>query len=325
MRTFTAKENRFIGEMIESASVANAYISINMFNDIFQTGKVAFDSQAACLSFLCENGEIPSHDYMLGVYNKILERVMLLQYLEKEGLVYLVPMPSSMGALHQLGGIQKYSQRVQFPVNPSISSYLNRLMNEPLYVGETLKAYVANGFRTLDKMALDEAMKHTKIARWSMVVAIVALFISILLSRCDNVTSSGNVSTSGDKHSGDSYNIDSSKTNLTIPLVGIMGIMKNSIEPKLEATMNNTAEIKAKLCDTLNVKMQKNSNRISNSVHNNISNSQYNNVVNNNHYRHPVKHLIKVPTKATKSCMKMVRVNTCKDTVVAKDRVNTRL
>ena len=137
MRTFTAKENSFIGQMVDSVSVENTYLSINMFNDIFQTGKVAFDSQAACLSFLCENGQVPEHGYILGVYNEILERVMLLQYLEKEGLVYLVPMPSSMGALHQIGGMQKYSKRVQFPVNPSISSYLNRLMNEPLYVGET--------------------------------------------------------------------------------------------------------------------------------------------------------------------------------------------
>lgn len=287
-----------------------------MFNDIFQTGKVAFDSQAACLSFLCENGQNPERGYMLGVYNEILERVMLLQYLEKEGLVYLVPMPSSMGALHQIRGMQKYSKRVRIPVNPSISSYLNRLMNEPLYVGETLKAYVANGFKTLDEMALDEARKQTKISLWSMIVAIIALIATILLSRCDNGGSSESLSTGGD-----TYSIDSSKTNLTIPLVGIMGVMKNSIEPKLEATMNNTAEIKAKLCDTLNVKVQKNSSNVSNSVHNNISNSQHNNIVNNNNYRYPVKTPTKHPGKAGLSCVKMVKVNTCKDTVVAKERV----
>lgn len=43
MRTFTAKENSFIGQMVDSVSVENTYLSINMFNDIFQTGKVAFD------------------------------------------------------------------------------------------------------------------------------------------------------------------------------------------------------------------------------------------------------------------------------------------
>lgn len=87
--------------------------------------------------------------------------------------------------------------------------------------------------------------------------------------------------------------------------------------------MNNTAEIKAKLCDTLNVKVQKNSSNVSNSVHNNISNSQHNNIVNNNHYRYPVKAPAKHPGKAGLSCVKMVKVNTCKDTVVAKERVNT--
>lgn len=186
MRTFTAKENSFIGQMVGSVSVENTYLSINMFNDIFQTGKVAFDSQAACLSFLCENGQIPEHGYMLGVYNEILERVMLLQYLEKEGFVYLVPMPAQQGALHHIGGIQEDLQRVQFSVNASISNYLDRLMNEPLYVGETLKAYVANGFKTLEEMALDEARKQTKISLWSMIVAIIALIATILLSRCDN-------------------------------------------------------------------------------------------------------------------------------------------
>lgn len=317
MRTFTAKENSFIGQMVDSVSVENTYLSINMFNDIFQTGKVAFDSQAACLSFLCENGQVPEHGYMLGVYNEILERVMLLQYLEKEGLVYLVPMPSSMGALHQIGGMQKYSKRVQFSVNPSISSYLNRLMNEPLYVGETLKAYVTNGFKTLDEMALDEARKQTKISLWSMIVAIIALIATILLSRCDNGGFSDSHVSGGDAASS----VDSSKTSLTVPLMGIMGVMKNSIEPKLEATMNNTADIKAKLSGTLNMNVQKNSSNVSNSVHNNISNSQHNNIVNNNNYRYPVKTPSKHPGKTGQSCVKMVKVNTCKDTVVAKESV----
>ena len=150
-----------------------------------------------------------------------------------------------------------------------------------------------------------------------MIVAIIDLIATILLSRCDNGGFSDSHISGGDAASS----VDSSKTSLTVPLMGIMGVMKNSIEPKLEATMNNTADIKAKLSGTLNVNVQKNSSNVSNSVHNNISNSQHNNIVNNNNSRYPVKTPSNHPGKTGQSCVKMVKVNTCKDTVVAKESV----
>lgn len=68
-----------------------------------------------------------------------------------------------------------------------------------------------------------------------MIVAIIDLIATILLSRCDNGGFSDSHISGGDAASS----VDSSKTSLTVPLMGIMGVMKNSIEPKLEATMNN--------------------------------------------------------------------------------------
>ena len=47
-----------MGQMMNRASGTNVYISIHMFYDISQTGKVTFYSQAVCLSFLCKNGKI---------------------------------------------------------------------------------------------------------------------------------------------------------------------------------------------------------------------------------------------------------------------------
>ena len=43
MITFTTKENRFMGQMMNSASGKNAFITIYMFYDIFQIVKVALD------------------------------------------------------------------------------------------------------------------------------------------------------------------------------------------------------------------------------------------------------------------------------------------
>ena len=75
--------------------------------------------------------------------------------------------------------------------------------------------------------------------------------------------------------------------------------MLNNIEGKLDATMNNTAEIHAKLCDTINVRIKGENNII---VNPGIKNSQTRQ---------------KVQPKSD-PCVKKVKINTCKDTIVSK-------
>lgn len=314
MRKFSSKENEFIKELVNSAKANNAYLAINMFNDIFYAGGISFDYNTSNLSFIFSNNQMPNHDYILRVYNSILERVMLLKYLEKEGFIYLIPMAATVNSLYVIGTTkQKNQQEIQYQIDNSISKFLYRLMNQPMYVGETLKTYVNNGFKSLDELAYDEAQKQTVLAQKSLRTACIGLLLSIISVLISLMFSLYNTyKYSSQQSNGLSGYADYSSNNITIPLTGILGIMKNSIEPKLETTMNNTAEIKAKLSDTLNVRIQ----NCKNVVNNNTTN---NHTTNNNLNRYP--HPIKTNRKQEQDCVKNVKINTCIDTIVPKNKV----
>lgn len=74
--------------------------------------------------------------------------------------------------------------------------------------------------------------------------------------------------------------------------------MLNKIEGKLEATMNNTAEIHAKLCDTINVRIKGGDRTVIRQG------------------RNPS--VIKKDNPKQDNCIKQVKIDTCNDTIVSK-------
>lgn len=75
-------------------------------------------------------------------------------------------MATTTNSLYTTGTIGEPSQIVRYPVDQSISQALFRYMNEPIYVGETLKAYVEAGFKSLEDLSLQEAQKQSEQSRW---------------------------------------------------------------------------------------------------------------------------------------------------------------
>ncbi len=291
MRRFSYEENQVISMLITHTAGTQPFLPINLFNDIFQTGTVGFDCKQSLLFFQMQYGQAPNIEYMMDVYNKLLEKTMLLEYLQSEGLVYIVHMATTTNSLYTTGTIGKPSQTVQYPVDKSISQALFQYMNEPIYVGETLKAYVETGFKSLEDLSLQEAQKQTSESRKQTFLSFLAVAISLVALMLSLMQNGQN------DFQGDRYCIenDNDSRTLNIPV----GVMLNNIEGKLDATMNNTAEIHAKLCDTINVRI-KGENKII--VNPGIKNSQTRQ---------------KVQPKSD-PCVKKVKINTCKDTIVSK-------
>ena len=294
MRKFSTEEQRIILQLVNGASSSQPYLPINLFNDIFQSGDVGFDYKKSSLFFKLNNRQKPSVGFMLGVYNVILERVMLLDYLQSEGLVYIVHMATSTNTSYAIGLNGNSNPVVQHSIEPSIARSLLKFINDPIYVGETLKAYVDSDFRSIDELSLDEAKKQTaesKCQTYLSLFAVAISFVALILSFLQNCSGG----------SGSTTINDNDTTGMTIPV----GVMFNKLDAKLDATMNNTANIHAKLCDTINVRFTKD--------------------IKPNPDPAPTKRIPTVNTTPQQDlCTRKVFIDTCNDTIVPKSLVKGR-
>lgn len=233
MRLFNSKEKTIIQQLINGTANSLVYLPINVFNDIFQSRDVGFigDSTMELVFPRIENDSI---NKSLTIYNDILERVLLIDYLEKEGLIYIIPTSTSVYETKTFGNVFTLNRTVM-KIDQSIGEILLKCINRPVYVSETLKDYVNNGFKSLEDLALEETKKQTKYSFYAVILAFVAIIISML-----QMCKEGNSETKSEE--------------LSVPINGIFNYMQNNLNNKLDATINNAAEIKAKLCNSILIK-----------------------------------------------------------------------
>lgn len=297
MRLFSWNEKKIIEQLVVGATNTLEYLPINVFDDIFDRMDVGFSGKSMDLIFPY-NANLSCKD-LLPIYNEVLERALLIGYLENEGLVYFVPMRISVNELTDLGNVNKTNNRVTMRIDERIGKILLKCMNDPMYVSETLRDYVNNGFKSLEEQMFEEAKEQTELAciqskealeqtkhsRWTVGIALITLMISIFqnCSRNNNET-----------------NFDSNSTEVVVPLNAMLNYMQNNLDGKLDATMNNTAEIKAKLCDSIVIK-------------------------NPCDCKKPSTPKVKSKVKPMDNCLKYIRIDTCQDTVISKQQVGKLL
>lgn len=233
MRLFNLKEKTIIQQLINGTVNSLAYLPINVFNDIFHSRDVGFIGEST-MELVFPNIENGSINEFLTIYNDILERALLIDYLEKEGLIYIIPTSTSDYKHKTIGNVIKLN-RIAMKIDQSIGEILLKCINRPVYVSETLKDYVNNGFKSLEDLALEETKKQTKYSFYAVILAFVAIIISML------------------QMYKESYN-ETKSEELSVPINGILNYMQNNLNNKLDATINNTTEIKAKLCDSIVIK-----------------------------------------------------------------------
>lgn len=230
MRQLSKNEKKIVQQLVNQSKYTTMYLPINVFDDIFNGKDVGFDggTQPMMLIFPYNQNGNPSSEELLVIYNEILERALLIDYLVKEGLVYMVPTGSSVGDTSEIGNISRLN-RVAMQIDSSVGDILLKCLNQPLYVSETLKDYVDNDFKSLEELALCESKKQTKLSWLAVVLALLSLILGDVLKTCGC-----------DNENHNSWD----STKIEVPVNSILNYMQNNLDGKLEGIMKNTAEIK---------------------------------------------------------------------------------
>ena len=274
---------------MQGTSQSFTYLAINAYCDIFYRKKVEFVYQpSSVLNFYFQQPNIRTDAEVFSVTSEIYEISYLIDHLEKEGLIHhLTVGTSSGGSLNSISGFDKTGlSSILVTLDPVVGKMIFDNLNYPIYVTQTLRELVVNNFKTLEEQSLDEAQQQTseakKQSRLSFIAVLLALltFLFSLLQGCKGCTNGG------------VHNEDSS-SEITLPITGILNYFKNNIEGKLDATMNNTADIRLMLQDTISIKVTS----------------------------CPCKGK-RIPPRPVDNCIKTIRINTCQDTVVSKNGVN---
>ena len=286
MRKFSEIEKKVISDLVHGALRDRTYLAINAYGDIFQREGLEFVKPNDELIFHSPQGNIPSHDKIFTVTGEIYEVSYLIDYLEKEGLIRHFSVGTGTPEdkypinLRDTGLVS-----ISVQIDPLVAQILYDNINFPIYVTQTLVSLVKDNFRTLEELTFDEAQLQTKEAqkqsRLSFIAVLLALLTLLLslLQGCKGCTNS-------------SVHNEDTSCEIVLPVTSNFNFLRNSIEGKLDAVMNNTADIRLMLQDTISIKVAS----------------------------CPCKGA-RIPPRPLDNCIKTIRINTCEDTVVSKNGV----
>lgn len=298
MRKFSNLEQMAIRSMVSGDQNSHSYLPINAYQDIFYQKKIGFRDSACELIFYRHIDQI-DHTEILEMESAIIEISLLLGYLEENRLIYYLHEDTRPEDKNHKIGIRDNETGV-YEIRKSLDEgaykHLVHAINHRIFVSQELKDMVANDFETIEEKSLKESRKQTKWAIAAAVIALIALLVSLLKDCCG-----GNGDT-------EIYN-DNDSTSIVVPVgIGAMlNYMHNSIEGKLDATMNNTADINAILCDTISV---------------NVNNCNCKTKPKTKSKEPKKKPTYQSPSKKN-PCVKWQKVNTCEDTIVKKSILTT--
>lgn len=208
MRRFSEKEKENIRILCEEARDSHAIIlPINLLYDTLKKNRVSYTVGADTLAFHWGKEKVEI-GRVIAVENSILEVSLLLDYLEKNGLIkYIEDQNTIKGRKPITVGIKapEHILTVFKTIDPIISEQLSKASTYRVYVGQTLRELVNNNFKTYEDLALDESIKQTAIAgktlknslktlkkakdqtRYALlavIIAIVTPFVTYCVSQC---------------------------------------------------------------------------------------------------------------------------------------------
>ena len=240
MRLFNEKEKLIIKKLVNESLYTLMYLPINLFDDIFNSRNVGFDGNDMQLVFPHKELDNQTRDDEISIYNEILNRVLLIDYLEKEGLVYIVPVSSSINKQTEIGNICRINT-TSLKIDENIGNILLKCMNHPIYISETLRNYVNNGFKSLEEQALYQAKIQTKNSQTQTLLSTIAVIISVIGTSIASIQSCCN----------------NRQNSLIVERVSLdINTMNNELRKNIhymDTLMENTTEIKTKLSDFTNL------------------------------------------------------------------------
>lgn len=186
MRKFSETEKQYIRTLCEETRTHISYLPINLLESTLVNYRVSYTTGADTLDFQREEGNV-NIDEIIDIENKALELSLLLDYLEKCGLIKYVNNNVSNGNDDVITvGIRIPENQVYISeqIDPIVTEQLTKAATHRVFVSHTLRELVQNQFKSMEDMMLDEAKKQGCLAHTAVIISIVSFVLNFCLSQC---------------------------------------------------------------------------------------------------------------------------------------------
>lgn len=173
MKKFSAEELNIIKQIYDNKDNAT-YVVTNIFMDIVFGHGIAFNITTGEILY-----EFSKHNIgeILAIQKIVINRALLIKYLEENKYIYLINDGSSVGGTAPVG------DTITTPIVQTLPTEIADILRRTRYrvlVDYSLISFINNGFKTQDDIQIEEAKKQTIISkntlRWSVGASFLALF-----------------------------------------------------------------------------------------------------------------------------------------------------
>lgn len=186
MRRFSESEKQIIRELVNNSADPTKNFPINLLDQMFFKYRMSYDGTLTPkLIFYRPTVQSISIDEINQIYNEIYEKSLVIAYLVEQGLIKTTQV--SNASTYDVIAHSANEIPVGYAIDQDVAKAIELSRNCYVYVGETLKELVRNGFKTIDDLALEESRRQTKsskksvrISGCSTLIAFVALLVAVL-------------------------------------------------------------------------------------------------------------------------------------------------
>jgi len=196
MRKFSELEKSYIKHLVKKSDYQSNF-PINILDGLFVNRKVVFDAHKEDEPYLIfyrkENEEFSLPAEIKELNNAFMELALLIRYLKDQGLIQQIDYKKKRLIYPPVDEkdddtLENYKREglhsIAEKMDKIAADFLLECVNKSVFVGQTLKDLVDNDFKSIEERSLDEVKKQTKYARKAVYVAIFAMILSVVLSKC---------------------------------------------------------------------------------------------------------------------------------------------
>ena len=196
MRKFSELEKSYIKHLVKKSDYQSNF-PINILDGLFVNRKVVFDAHKEDEPYLIfyrkENEDFSLPAEIKELNNAFMELALLIRYLKDQGLIQQIDYKKKRLIYPPVDEkdddtLENYKREglhsIAEKMDKIAADFLLECVNKSVFVGQTLKDLVDNDFKSIEERSLDEAKKQTKYARTAVYVAIFAMILSVVLSKC---------------------------------------------------------------------------------------------------------------------------------------------
>lgn len=196
MRKFSKLEKSYIKHLVKKSDYRTNF-PINILDSLFANRKIVFDARKKDEPYLIfyrkENEEFSLPAEVKELSNAFMELASLIRYLKDQGLILQIDCENERRIYPPVDEkdddtLENYNKdglhSIAVKMDKIAADFLLESVNKSVFAVQTLKEMVDNDFKSIEERCLDEAKKQTKLAKYTFIAAILAMLLSIALSKC---------------------------------------------------------------------------------------------------------------------------------------------